>query len=191
MFQNKILEGLSKVPFYVPVIIYVPVIVYFVYKAIFESGMNVLQFCGFYAMGLFLWTVTEYFLHRYIFHYVPKSGWGLRLHFIFHGVHHDYPRDDKRLVMPPSASIPIAAGFYFLFSMILNKSQLYSFFPGFVTGYLVYDMMHYAMHHYNFKSSLMKRIKQRHMLHHYSDSSKGYGVSSSLWDKIFHSDFLK
>jgi sterol desaturase/sphingolipid hydroxylase (fatty acid hydroxylase superfamily) len=34
-------------------------------------------------------------------------------------------------------------------------------------------------------------VKQHHMLHHYDDSSKGYGVSSVLWDKIFHSDFSK
>jgi sterol desaturase/sphingolipid hydroxylase (fatty acid hydroxylase superfamily) len=141
--------------------------------------------------GLGIWTITEYLLHRYVFHFVPKSKWGLRLHFIFHGVHHDYPKDAKRLVMPPSASIPLAVGFYFLFSLFLAKAYLWSFFPGFITGYLIYDMMHYAMHHYNFKSSLMKRVKQHHMLHHYDDSTKGYGVSTSLWDEIFRSGFPK
>ncbi len=191
MFRNNLLENLSKVPFYVPLIIYIPVVLYCACRALFVERIEMIQFAGLFILGLLLWTVTEYFLHRYIFHFVPRSKWGLRLHFIFHGVHHDYPRDAKRLVMPPSASIPLALGFYFLFDLIFSRPQLFSFFPGFVTGYLVYDMMHYAMHHYNFKSSLMKRVKQHHMLHHYSDSSKGYGVSSSLWDKIFHSDFLK
>ena len=94
--------------------------------------------------------------------------------------------------MPPSASIPLAIGFYFLFSLFFaNKVNLYAFFPGFIFGYLIYDMMHYAMHHYNFKSPLMKRIKHHHMLHHYDDATKGYGVSSALWDIIFHSDFPK
>lgn len=27
------------------------------------------------------------------------------------------------------------------------------------------------------------------MLHHYSDPTKGYGVSSALWDKVLQSDF--
>ena len=191
MFRNNLMENLSKVHFSIPLIIYIPVILFFGYKALFTTDITVLNFAGFFMLGFALWTVTEYFLHRYIFHYEPTSGWGRRLHFIFHGVHHDYPRDAKRLVMPPSASIPLALAFYFLFDLIFSRPQLYSFFPGFVTGYLIYDMMHYAMHHYNFKSSLMKKVKQHHMLHHYSDSTKGYGVSSSLWDKIFHSDFVK
>jgi len=122
---------------------------------------------------------------------VPKSQWGLRLHFIFHGVHHDYPRDSKRLVMVPSVSIPLAALFYLLFSLFLTKTNLYAFFPGFLIGYLFYDMTHYAIHHANFKSSFWKKIKQHHMLHHYDDPSKGYGVSSVLWDKILDSDFPK
>lgn len=191
MFKNPLLEGLSKVHFSVPLIIYIPVVLYFSYRAVFVAEVNLLFFAGLFLLGLLLWTVTEYFLHRYIFHYQPSSKWGNRIHFIFHGVHHDYPRDAKRLVMPPSASIPLAVVFYFLFDLVFSKPALYSFFPGFVTGYLIYDMMHYAMHHYNFKSSLMKRVKQHHMLHHYSDSTKGYGVSSKLWDAIFRSDFRK
>lgn len=190
MFKSSLLENLSKVHFTVPLFVYVPVIIYFSYRALttpLSFGMYALCFLG----GLGVWTITEYLLHRYVFHFVPKSKWGLRLHFIFHGVHHDYPKDAKRLVMPPSASIPLAVGFYFLFSLFLAKAYLWSFFPGFITGYLIYDMMHYAMHHYNFKSSLMKRVKQHHMLHHYDDSTKGYGVSTSLWDEIFRSGFPK
>ena len=113
------------------------------------------------------------------------------MHFIFHGVHHDYPRDKMRLVLPPSVSIPLASAFYFLFASFLAPKLLFSFFPGFLLGYLIYDMLHYAMHHHNFKSGIMKSIKQHHMLHHYQDPDKGYGVSSSLWDIILRSGFKK
>jgi len=191
MFNSSIMEGLSKVHFSVPLFVYVPVVVYFSYRSL-SAPLNLGVFALCFLGGLGIWTITEYVLHRWIFHFVPKSKWGLRLHFIFHGVHHDYPKDAKRLVMPPSASIPLAVGFYFLFMLFFkDKAYLWAFFPGFITGYLVYDMMHYAMHHYNFKSSLMKRVKQHHMLHHYDDSSKGYGVSSSLWDEVFRSGFPK
>ena len=148
-----------------------------------------LSFGGYFLAGLLVWTITEYFLHRFIFHYHPSSAIGKQIHFIFHGVHHDYPRDKKRLVMPPSASIPLASLFYFLFSFLLPQPLLFAFFPGFLLGYLVYDMMHYAMHHHNFKHPLLKKIKQHHMLHHYQDPTKGYGVSSSLWDIILQSNF--
>jgi len=190
MFKNDFLEGLSKIHFSVPLFIFFPVIIFFTYKAI-VNDISVLAFTGYFVLGIFVWTATEYVLHRYLFHFVPKSNWGLRLHFIFHGVHHDYPRDSKRLVMVPSVSIPLAALFYFLFSLFLTQVHLYAFFPGFIIGYLAYDMTHYAIHHANFKSSFWKKIKQHHMLHHYDDPTKGYGVSSALWDKILDSDFPK
>lgn len=188
MFKSSLFEALSKVHFSVPLFIYIPVIGFFSYKA-FAAGIGIGGFALYFLIGLLVWSVTEYALHRYIFHYHPTSKFGQRIHFIFHGVHHDYPRDKKRLVMPPSASIPLATLFYFLFSLIFSSVHLYAFFPGFILGYLIYDMLHYAMHHYNFKSGLMKRIKQHHMLHHYQDPSKGYGVSSSLWDIIMGSGF--
>lgn len=188
LFKNGLLNTLSKVHFSVPLYIYIPAILIFSYEA-FDYGINAGSFVLYFLGGLLIWSITEYVLHRFIFHYHPTSEFGKKMHFIFHGVHHDYPRDKKRLVMPPSASIPLATLFYFLFSLFLAKQFLFAFFPGFLLGYLVYDMMHYAMHHHNFKNPVMKKIKQHHMLHHYQDPSKGYGVSSSLWDIILKSDF--
>ena len=190
LFQNNILNSLSKVHFTVPLYIYIPAIGFFCYKA-FSLGIQVPAFILCFLAGLFIWSITEYFLHRFVFHYEPSSEFGKKLHFIFHGVHHDYPRDKKRLVMPPSASIPLAALFFFLFSLLMQQKYLFAFFPGFLLGYLIYDMMHYAMHHHNFKNPILKRIKQHHMLHHYQESTKGYGVSSSLWDIVLKSDFTK
>ena len=190
MFKSNFLEAFSRVSWYVPLIIYVPVVLFFSYKA-FAAGDTVPVFAGFLLLGIFVWSLTEYLLHRFVFHFVPKSKWGLRMHFIFHGVHHDYPNDTKRLVLPPSVSVPLAFLFYFLFSFILTEEHLYAFFPGFVAGYLFYDISHYALHHFNFKGNVWKKLKKHHMLHHYSDASKGYGVSSPLWDKIFSSDFIK
>jgi len=189
MFRNGFMESLSKVHYSVPLFIYVPVIAVFVYRSFAVLHNTAGWFFVYLAAGIFIWTIAEYLLHRYIFHFLPKSKWGLRLHFIFHGVHHDYPRDAKRLVMPPSASIPLALLFYFLFWWLLPARMMDSFFAGFLIGYLIYDMTHYAIHHGNFKSRIMKSIKQHHMLHHYSDSTKGYGVSSSIWDLFFQSGF--
>ena len=190
LFKSSLFDSLSKVHFTVPLYIFVPAILIFSYNA-FSNGINVAIFALYFIGGLIIWTITEYFLHRFVFHYHPTSAFGKKIHFIFHGVHHDYPRDKKRLVMPPSASIPLATLFYFLFSFFLSQPGLFAFFAGFLLGYLVYDMMHYAMHHHNFKHPVLKKIKQHHMLHHYQDASRGYGVSSSLWDIILKSDFKK
>ena len=191
MFKSDFLESLSKVPFFVPLIVYIPVIAFLIWKAFFDIQMSALAFAGWLFSGIFIWTLSEYLLHRFVFHLVPSSGLGHRIHFIFHGVHHDYPNDAKRLVMPPSASIPLAIAFYLLFDWLLPHEAIFAFFPGFIGGYLVYDMTHYALHHANFRTPFLKKLKQHHMLHHYSDSTKGYGVSLSFWDKIFNSDFEK
>ncbi len=190
MFKNGLMEALSKVHFSVPLFIFSPVIIFFIYQSI-NDGITLASFGLFFLFGFAVWTITEYLLHRFIFHYHPSSEFGKKIHFIFHGVHHDYPRDKKRLVLPPSASIPLATLFYFLFSVVLTDLHLFAFFPGFLLGYLIYDMLHYAMHHYNFKSGIMKKIKQHHMLHHYQDPTKGFGVSSSIWDVVLHSEFDK
>lgn len=191
MFKSDLFEALSKVHFTVPLFIYIPVIIYFSWKALAVAHVTAGNYLLYFIVGLFIWTITEYLLHRFVFHFELKGKIGERIHFIFHGVHHDYPSDRLRLVMPPSVSIPLAALFYWLFSLMLSAGNLYSFFPGFILGYLFYDITHYAIHHFNFKHSIWKKIKQHHMLHHYADPAKGYGVSSALWDKIFRTDFEK
>lgn len=191
MFKNNFLESLSKVHYSVPLFIYLPVIGFFTWTAFSEHRLNLFQYLGWFSLGLLVWSATEYFLHRFVFHFHPKGKIMERIHFIFHGVHHDYPNDAKRLVMPPSASIPLALLFFFFFNTLLNPHHLSGFFPGFVTGYLLYDMTHYALHHANFKSGFWKALKKHHMTHHYQDETKGFGVSSMLWDKLLGSDFKK
>jgi len=191
MFKSNLLEGLSKVHWTVPLYIFIPVIGFCIYKDI-DNAIGMITFVELFALGLFVWTFTEYIMHRFVFHYAPPDKpWAQRVHFIFHGVHHDYPSDAKRLVLPPSVSIPLALLFYFLFNAILPANDVWGFFPGFILGYLFYDISHYAIHHFNFKGNLWKKIKQHHMLHHYQDPDKGYGVSSPMWDKVFGSDFIK
>lgn len=185
MFKANWMEALSKIHFSVPLFIYLPVIVWFLLQAQ-GNGWGIL---GLFISGLFVWTLTEYVLHRFIFHWVPPGKWGERLHFIWHGVHHDYPNDRLRLVLPPSVSIPLATLFYFFFRLLLRTPSVYPFFSGFILGYLCYDMMHYAMHHLRWNNSVWLKIKNHHMLHHYQEHDKGFGVSNLLWDYVFNTTF--
>ena len=191
MFKSDFLESLSKIHFSVPVFIYIPVVLYFSIQAFLQWKISILNFVIFFVFGLIIWTLVEYVLHRFVFHYVPKGTWGKRIHFIFHGVHHDSTNDAKRLVLPPSVSIPLAYLFYLLYAALLPEIYLYPFFSAFMLGYLIYDIGHYAIHHFNFKNKWFKMVKKHHMKHHYDDPENGFGVSSSLWDKIFKSEFRK
>jgi len=191
MFRNGFLETLTRVHFTIPLFIFVPVIGYFLYRGVFVFHLSVAAILGLAVFGLGVWTLTEYLLHRFVFHMELPGKVGRRIHFIFHGVHHDYPNDTKRLVMVPTVSIPLAALFYFLFRWMLGVEAVAPFFCGFVAGYLFYDMAHYAVHHFNFRSRFWLELKNHHMLHHYSDNENGFGVSSAFWDLVFRTTFRR
>jgi sterol desaturase/sphingolipid hydroxylase (fatty acid hydroxylase superfamily) len=191
MFKSDFMETFSRVHYTVPLIIYVPVILVMLYLSVIVHHISFLNIIVLLIGGVASWTLAEYLLHRFIFHYKAKSKFGKQIHFIFHGVHHDYPSDSKRLVMPPSVSIPLALIFYFIFRLIFGEVMMLPFFSGFIAGYLFYDITHYAIHHFNMHSKFWLDIKNHHMLHHYQDEYKGYGVSSPFWDYIFRTNFLK
>lgn len=189
MFENNFMEALSKVHPSVPLLIFLPVISFFLYRSVLILKISQGAILGMFVSGIFIWSLTEYILHRFIFHFVPASQFGKKLHFIFHGVHHDYPNDSRRLVMPPSVSIPLAALFYIFFQNIVGAVLTAPFFAGFISGYLFYDMTHYAIHHFNIRSKFWLALKKHHYKHHYLNSESGFGVSSAMWDIIFNTGF--
>lgn len=185
MFKNDFLEYFSHVSPYAPLVVFIPVVIFFLYKSFIYPGLAWWMTPILFFSGIFIWSFLEYILHRYIFHLEIDTEWGKRLHFFLHGVHHEYPKDETRLVLPPGFSIPMAILFYYLYSIIFPEAYIAALFAGLVMGYLIYDMTHYAIHHYNFKSEWWKKIKLHHMKHHYMDPDSGFGVSSVFWDKIF------
>ena len=135
--------------------------------------------------GWLFWTLTEYWLHRLVFHFEPEEGPLARLHWIIHGVHHDHPNDPLRLVMPPSVSVPLAAAFYGLFVLAMGTDAANVFAAGFLLGYLVYDMTHYHVHHHKPRTRAGRRLRELHMRHHFQDDTRGFGVSAPFWDYVF------
>ena len=189
IFKNDIFEFLSKVHWTVPLIVYIPIIGYLMYRSIEIFEVNWFENLILFPTGLFVWSFVEYILHRFVFHYHPKAGWAKKLHWTFHGVHHDYPQDSKRLVMPPAVSIPLAILFFAIFSFIFGPALVNPFFAGFLLGYLFYDILHYAIHHFAFKAKWLHALKSHHMKHHYIEPDEGFGVSSPLWDLMFGTTF--
>ena len=163
--------------------LYLPVILVLLVTGIGRVGA--LTALGLAFGGYAVWTLTEYWLHRVVFHFEPERGIGARLHWMIHGVHHDHPNDPMRLVMPPSASVPLALAFAGLFWLVLGSDHSLAFTAGFLAGYLVYDMVHYAVHHHTPRTGLGKRLREAHMRHHFQDDERGFGVSAPYWDRVF------
>ncbi len=184
MFESNFMEFFSHVHPATPVILYGPIIALMLYLAFVQKGLSFLAVLGFFVIGILTWTLLEYVIHRYVFHYEPKTRIGKLLHFIMHGVHHDYPNDASRLVMPPIISVPLAVVFYAVFFLTLGRFAPAAL-AGFGFGYVCYDTIHYATHHFAMKRGVWKWLKQYHLRHHYQDDQAGYGVSSPLWDYVF------
>lgn len=187
LFENPVLDYFTRCPFWVVPLIWLPISFY-----LYSHGLNMRILSSWQlvltaVVGFFSWTLSEYWLHRIVFHYNPGKGIGARIHFYIHGIHHDLPDDAYRLVMPPLASfliaVPIVGFFYFL----LGSVWFYPFFSGYLVGYVAYEMSHYSVHHLKSKHPVFLALKRHHLQHHFSKHcvNKRYGVSSTLWDHVF------
>jgi sterol desaturase/sphingolipid hydroxylase (fatty acid hydroxylase superfamily) len=184
LFESDFLNFFSRVHPAVPAIVFVPVVVAVEWLGA-SGGYAAWQLLLLSLGGVGIWTLTEYWLHRLIFHWEPDNAFGRRMHFIIHGIHHDHPNDKLRLVMPPAVAIPLAALFFFAFTLLFGTPAAYPLFGGFIAGYLFYDYTHYYVHHFVPKSEFGKRLREQHMRHHFQDHRFGYGVSSPIWDVVF------
>jgi sterol desaturase/sphingolipid hydroxylase (fatty acid hydroxylase superfamily) len=202
MFGSDLLERTTYVRPWVPHLIYVPIVIALLWISPVIVGTTVLYF----GLGLLIWTFIEYLLHRFVFHApdeimreTHEISAGLELHepvipalptlrhvnyFIFHGVHHEYPSDSRRLVMPPIASLPMGVVAWLSFSLIFGERAIPAF-AGLLVGYLIYDTTHFVLHHRSVPTAFGKLIKKAHMRHHFLDPDEDYGVSSPLWDVVF------
>ena len=182
LFHNPVLEFFSYIHPATPVVVFLPLITWTAWSgAVSLSGGSFLLAL---LWGAVLWTIAEYVIHRWAFHIHPRSRIGQRLHFLVHGIHHAYPRDSTRLVMPPLVSLPLAGMFYVVFELLFAPYHR-SVWTGFVSGYVAYDMIHYAIHHRNMTSRLGRYLKRHHMHHHFVNPDRAFGVSNPIWDSIF------
>jgi dihydroceramide fatty acyl 2-hydroxylase len=189
MFESDFMDRLSRVHPVVPLVIFIPAIA--VLFALGQEGNPPLAVAGLLLAGWLFWTLTEYWLHRLVFHFEPENGIGARLHWIIHGVHHDHPNDPLRLVMPPSVSVPLAVVFYLGFAAVLSTPDAYLYMAGFLAGYLTYDMTHFHVHHHSPRTKLGKLLRELHMRHHFQDDTRGFGVSAPFWDYVFRTPLAR
>jgi len=187
LFKTPLLEACTHVHPIVPLIMWTPIISFLFWRNYMAYHHSLSIYALTMFTGLLVWSLVEYVLHRYGFHFAAKSWLGKRLVFLFHGLHHDDPSDATRLVMPPLPGIVLGYMFYLLFSTIVAAPYLDLFFAFFMIGYLIYDYIHYATHHFPMTNPIGRFLKKYHLQHHYSGDYCKFGVSNPLWDYVFRS----
>ena len=187
LFGSPYLEIFTKNPWYVIPIVWFPVVLSYLHSAFVELDIPIVALIFLFAFGLFLWTFIEYTLHRFLFHLdddIPDNRFALMTHFLFHGIHHAFPMDKSRLVFPPVAAYPLYLGIKAILSVAFGSFYLI-ILAGVLTGYIAYDLSHYYIHHNKPTSEYYRHLKQHHVLHHYNNPKRGFGVSNRLWDFVF------
>ena len=188
LFQNPLLEALTRTSPFISILVYLPVVIVLLYVAIQVKGISASTTFLWFIFAFLFWTLAEYLLHRYLFHWISDSKFVMRMHYLMHGVHHDYPNDEERLLMPPVPGLLLASillGFFYLFFLLLGIPHItWAFFPGFFMGYLLYSFVHYSIHKYK-PPSFLKPLWIHHNLHHHKYPDKAFGVSSAFWDRVF------
>ena len=161
-------------------------IVYGLGLAVTSTNFGILAGLGMYLVGILAWTLLEYSLHRWAFHFhVAPDDFDAKMRlFMLHGYHHEFPNDKLRLVAPPLLSWPIAALVYGGYWSLFGTEIALVLFGGTTAGYLAYDWAHYYTHHFSPKNPVGKLIRRSHMVHHFKLFQLNMGISSPLWDWI-------
>ncbi len=173
-------------------LIWLPFVALAFASAALQHGTPALACAAAAAAGFLAWLLVEYLLHRFVFHARPTSYAGITLHFAFHGCHHKHPADRLRLVFPPLFAAPLVAAFLAAFRCALPGAPglAHALWGGMLGGYVCYDCTHYATHHAGASGGggglrWLARVRTAHLAHHYADSTRSFGVSGDLFDRVF------
>lgn len=183
MYRSGLVEGIfARAHPITPGLWFGPFIGYGLYRVIRD---NVAFGAVLFVLGVLLWTLAEYLLHRFPFHRVVRPPRPKLPAFFMHGYHHEFPNDPMRLVAPISASWPLGLLTWVVLRLAMGPDLVWPLFAGLAVGYVGYDWIHYYTHHFRPKTRVGKFLRRYHMEHHYRDPGSHFGISSPLWDYVF------
>ena len=138
-----------------------------------------------FSLGILSWTLIEYALHRFIFHYRARSLFGKKLIYAAHLSHHENPRATNRLFSGLTISLPIATAYMLLAWLAIGSLRAAAYlFTGLVAGYCCYEWLHFQAHHRRPRLRLFRYLRRYHLLHHYQTPEHRFGVTSPLFDVL-------
>ncbi|KAJ2744107.1 fatty acid alpha-hydroxylase [Coemansia sp. BCRC 34301] len=190
-FANPVLETFTRTPWWFIPIYWMPIVCTLLHLGAYYESAEAM-FVGF-VFGLVSWTLLEYTMHRFVFHYddnIPEGTLAQVAHFLLHGVHHFLPMDQLRLVMPPALSTFLGLNILAILSIVFSAGMIHAVSAGLLVGYVLYDECHYWLHHGTSQNKRLSALKSYHLRHHYKDFKAGFGITSDFWDKIFGTQFV-
>lgn len=192
--DNPLLEFLTRTRWWVAPVVYGPMIALIVVGSIGWGGLPWWAAPPLLLGGVLAWTLYEYLLHRFLFHWTPPIPGGERIQKLWHGIHHEFYDDPVRIVINPLITLWLAGlmavphiAIAWLLADVLPVGAALTWFAGTLAGWITYAVTHWALHCHPFKSARMRRLRAHHMLHHLDPryAHARYGVTTPLWDRVF------
>lgn len=183
-FDSDFWEALTRTKWWAIPLIWLPVATWSISRSV-RMGLELPRLVLMVAIGIFVWTLMEYSLHRFLFHIKTKTYWGNTMHYLLHGCHHKHPMDGLRLVFPPAGAAVICVPLWNLIKFLSTPTTAPALFGGGLLGYVMYDVTHYYLHHGQPSSKVPRNLKKYHLNHHFRIQDMGFGITSSLWDRVF------
>ena len=185
LFRSQALERLSVISLHAFIITWAAALPLIVWTGCKMSGGGVIV-APLVLAGVVVWSLFEYAMHRFAFHWSSSVPLIRGTVFVLHGNHHVSSNDPLRNLMPPVVSIPIASVVWGLCILALGPQGTWLFL-GFIGGYVLYDLIHFGCHQWPMKGRLASMIKRHHMRHHHCNEAGNFAITTPVWDKLFGS----
>jgi len=136
-----------------------------------------------FSGGAFLWTFSEYLLHRW-FHTARGSNPASREHLAHHA---------RRLYLVTAMNWLAWAGVLLVGLVgiplvawtVLPGAEAVVLGVGWVVAYFVYEWIHAANHLWEPRTTYGRWTRRSHFHHHFGAPLRNHGVTTPLWDKVF------
>lgn len=167
----------------IPAVCYAPVLGLFVAWSAAAGMFQRSAWALYPAGGLALWTLIEYLMHRFLFHFPPASPKLRHIQANLHLKHHDRPDDPAQIVAQPAFSMPIALAIWGTLRLAFGAwGPACLVMAGVIGGYLLYEWVHFAVHMTGDGGPLVRRWRRWHFYHHFRNPARCFGVTTPLWD---------
>jgi sterol desaturase/sphingolipid hydroxylase (fatty acid hydroxylase superfamily) len=137
-----------------------------------------MTFLAFFA-GAAGWTLTEYVLHRFVFHN-PRARASLAVE---HRKHHRIEGYFTPAREKAGAAVVVIGAL--AASGLVVGAPGFSFALGFVVAYVGYELLHRGLHVAPPRNAIGRWLRRHHLHHHFRNPASNHGVTTPVWDVVF------
>lgn len=151
---------------------------------------SVVEFALGLAWGVFVYSLVEYLMHRFLYHWEPENKF---IRFItadvgrHHMRHHREPSDYKAAINAVQTPVIILCSFMATWVFVMPEPIEGFWLASVLAGsmnYIAQELIHFGTHHMPMDNRLLAIVKRHHMLHHYREENSNFGLFWTFWDRL-------